>query len=84
MGLKVTRPTTMCVDNKSVFLNATNPASILNKKAIALACHFVCKHQFGEVVNIKQICSEDNCTDTLIKGLNSTQHRNFLNEFMTN
>ena len=84
MGLKVTKPTTIYVDNKSVFLNAANPASTLNKKAIALAYHFVRKHQFGKVVNIRHIRSEDNYADVLTKGLNSTQHRNLLHEFMTN
>ena len=84
MGLKVTKPTTIHVDNKSVFLNAANPASALNKKAIALAHHFVREHQFGKVVDIKHICSEDNYADILTKGLNSTRHRNLLNEFMTN
>ena len=84
MGLKVTKPKTIYVDNKSVFLNAANPASTLNKKAIALAYHFVCKHQFGKVVNIKHVHSEDNYADILTKGLNSIQHRNLLNEFMTN
>ena len=84
MGLKVTKPTTIYVDNKSVFLNAANPASTLNKKAIALAYHFVCEHQIGKVVNIQHICSEDNYADILTKGLNSMRHRNLLNEFMTN
>ena len=84
MGMKVTKPTTIYVDNKSVFLNAANPASTLNKKAIALAYHFVREHQFGKVVNIRHICSEDNYADILTKGLNSTQHRNLSHEFMTN
>ena len=72
------------MDNKSVFLNAANPASTLNKKAIALAHHFVCEHQFGKVVNIRHIFSEDNHADILTKGLNFTQHRNLLHEFMSN
>ena len=84
MGLKVSKPTTICVDTKSVFLNAANPASTLNKKAIAPACHFVREHQFGKVVDIRHICSEDNCADIPTKGLNSTRHWNLLNEFMTN
>ena len=84
MGVKITKPTTIFVDNNSVRLNAVNPASTLNKKAIALAYHFVREHQAGNVVNIRQVKSEHNYADILTKGLNSTLHRNLLFEFMTN
>ena len=84
MGLKVTKPTTIYVDNKSVFLNAANPARTLNKKAIALAYHFVREHQAGGVVDIRHIRSENNYADCLTKALNSTLLRSLLYEFMTN
>ena len=35
MGVKVSRRTRIFVDNKSALLNVTNPASTLNKKALA-------------------------------------------------
>ena len=84
MGIKVTKPTKIFVDNKSVVVNAANPASSLNKKAIALSYHFVRQNQAVEVINIFHIRSEDNYSDCLTKPLNSTQLRNLLYEFMSN
>jgi hypothetical protein len=84
MGVMVSKPTKIFVDNKSVFLNSTNPASSLNKKAIALAYHFVRQYQAAKVVDIQHVRSEDNYADCLTKALNSTQLRNLLNEFMIN
>ena len=84
MGVKVSKSTRLFVDNKSVLLNVTNPASTLNKKALALACHFVREHQAGEVINAQQIRSEDNHADCLTKALNSTVLYGLTCEFMNN
>ena len=84
MGIKVGKPTKIFVDNKSVFLNIANPASTLNKKAIALAYHFVREHQAGGVIETLHIKSEDNYSDCLTKALNSTLHNGLVYEFMTN
>ena len=84
MGIKVGKATKIFVDNKSVFLNIANPASTLNKKAIALAYHFVREHQAGGVIETLHIKSEDNYADCLTKALNSTLHNGLIYEFMTN
>ena len=84
MGIKVSKPTTIYADNKSVCINATNPASSLNKKAVALAYHFVRQHQAGKVVKIFHIDTNDNYADLLTKPLNSRVFRTLLFEFMTN
>ena len=84
MGAEVSRKTRIFVDNKSVLLNVTNPASTLNKKALALAHHFVREHQHGEVINAQQISSEDNHADCLTKALNSTALHALMCEFMNN
>ena len=84
MGVKVSKSTRLFVDNRSVLLNVTNPASTLNKKALALACHFVREHQAGDVIDAQQIKSEDNYADCLTKALNSTVHHGLIHEFMTN
>ena len=84
MGIKVEKPTKIFMDNKSVFLNIANPASTLNKKAIALAYHFVREHQAGGVIEALHIKSEDNYADCLTKALNSTLHSGLIYEFMTN
>ena len=84
MGVLVTKPTDIYVDNKSVCINATNPASTLNKKSVALAYHFVRQHQAGKVVSIMHIKSEDNYADMLTKPLNSNAFRHLIYEFMSN
>ena len=84
MGIKVTHPTSIYADNQSVCINATNPASSLNKKAVALAYHFVRQHQAGEVVTIYHIKSEDNYADLLTKPLNSNALKSLLFEIMRN
>ena len=84
MGVSVTDPTNVFVDNQSVVINSTSPSSSLNKKAIALANHFVRQHQAGKVISISHVRSEDNYyADLLTKPLNSNALRNLLNEFMT-
>ena len=83
MGVQISKATKIFVDNKSVFLNAANPASSLNKKAIALAYHSVREHQAGKVIDIRHIRSQDNYADCLTKSLNSTVLKNLLFEFMT-
>ena len=84
MSVKVSQRTRLFVDNKSVHLNVANPASSLNKKAIALAYHFVREHQSGKVIDAQHIRSEDNYADCLTKPLNSTIHHGLIYEFMTN
>ena len=83
MGVFITKPADIFVDNKSVVLNSTNPASSLNKKSIALAYHFVRQHQAGKVVSINHIRSEDNYADILTKPLGQKAFNNLVNEFMT-
>lgn len=82
MGVHVTKSTKMYVDNKSVCINLTNPASTLNKKSVALAYHYVWQHQSGKVINIKHIKSEDNYADILTKPLNSNAFKHLLYKFI--
>lgn len=82
MSVGVTKPTDIYVDNKSVLINATNPASSLNKKSVALSYHFVCQHQAGKVVSIYHIASKDNYDDILTKPLNYNAFQSLAYEFM--
>ena len=82
MGVHVTKPTKIYVDNKSVCINSMNPASTLNKKSVALAYHYVRQHQAGKVIDINHIKSEDNYADVLTKPLNSNAFKNLVYEFM--
>ena len=84
MGVKVSKPTTMLVDNESIFLNSVVPGSALNKKWVALSYHFVREHVANKVVKVLKIRSEDNYADPLTKGMNSTDHGGFFHNILRN
>ena len=84
MGIKVEKPTPIYVDNMSVVLNASNPGSTLNKKAIALAYHYVREHQANSVIEIRKIPSDQNYGDPFTKALNSTEHGGYFYELQSN
>ena len=52
MSIKVNKITLLYVHNEEIILNMINPAFILNKKILALACHFICKHQHGRIIDV--------------------------------
>ena len=84
MGVKVSKPTSIYVDNMSVVLNASNPGSTLNKKTVALSYHFVREHVANDVCKILKINTKENYADPLSKALNSTIHHSFFQEVLTN
>ena len=84
MGVLVSKPTPIYVDNLGVVLNATNPGSALNKKHIALAYHFVREHMSSKVISVRKIHTKDNYADPFTKALNSTEHHDFFYETMCN
>ena len=84
MGVSVDGPTPIYVDNEGVVLNTANPASSLNKKALALAYHFVREHQHGKVIDIRKISTDDNYADVMTKPLNSKKYNDFIYELMSN
>ena len=84
MGVEITQPTKIFVDNQSVCINSTNPASTLNKKSVALAYHFVRQHQAGNVVSVIHIGTDDNYADILTKPLPSNKFREHIWHFMRN
>jgi hypothetical protein len=84
MGIAVTKPSALWVDNMAVILNSTNPGSTLNKKHVALAYHFVREHVANLVINIHKIHSSDNFADPFTKGLNSSEYNDFFYEIQTN
>jgi hypothetical protein len=84
MGVKVTKATPVYVDNLGVVLNASNPASTLNKKHIALAYHFVREHVANDVIKIRKIHTSDNYADPFTKGLASPAYHGFFYELQCN
>jgi hypothetical protein len=84
MGICVTKPTPVFVDNMGVVLNASNPGSTLNKKSVALSYHFVREHVANLVIEIRKIDSTDNYADPFTKALTSGDHHDFFYEVMCN
>ena len=84
MGISVTKPTPIFVDNMGVVLNASNPGSTLNKKSVALSYHFVREHVANDVCEIRKIDSADNFADPFTKALTSNDHHDFFYEVMCN
>ena len=84
MGVKVEKPTPIYVDNMSVVLNASNPGSTLNKKAIALSYHYTREHMANNVIEIRKIESEQNYSDPMTKALNSANLHGFFYEIQSN
>lgn len=84
MGIQVSKPTPIWVDNMGVILNASNPGSTLNKKHIALAYHFVRENVATNVVEICKISSKDNYADPFTKALGSKSFHDFFYEIQSN
>ena len=84
MGVKVSGPSNILVDNQSIFLNSTIPGIPLNKKHVALSYHYVREHVANKVVKILRINSQDNYADPLTKGMNSTAHGGFFHNILHN
>ena len=84
MGVQVTKPTAIWVDNMGVILNASNPGSTLNKKTVALSYHFVREHAANGVVSIRKIHTTDNFADPFTKAMTSTAHGDFFYELQRN
>ena len=84
MGIEVKDATPIFVDNEGVVLNTTNPASSLNKKALALGYHFVREHQAASVISVRKIDTSDNYGDAMTKPVTSDTFHGFFRELMTN
>jgi len=83
-GVKAEKPTPICVNKMLVVLNVSNPGSTLNKKAIALSCHCTREHIANNAIETQKIESEQNCSDPMMKALNSTHPHGFFYEIQSN
>jgi hypothetical protein len=84
MGVQVSKPTPIFVDNMSVVLNVSNPGSTLNKRSVALSYHFVREHVAYFMSEIQKLASADNHADLFTKALNSVEHHAFFYEIVWN
>ena len=69
MGINVSKPTPVFVDNMSVVLNATNTGITPNKKNMALRCHFVREHVANNVVEVRKLHTSNSFSDPFTKPL---------------
>ena len=83
-GASVTKPTAVCTDNVSVLKNTTNTGSTLQKKNVALACHFCREQHSANVVAIRKMHTKSNLSDALTKSLDSKSHHDCFGPFMVN
>ena len=84
MGVKVTKPTTICCDNKAVVTNTTEAGSTLKKKYLALSYHFCREHFAANVVDIRWIEGKHNIADAMTKALATTSFHTHMNKIMSN
>ena len=84
MGVKVSKPTPIYVDNMGVVLNSTEPGSPLNKKSVALSYHFVREHHANNVVQIRKIHTSDNYADPFTKALTNDEFHGFFRNVLCN
>ena len=84
MGVPVTKTTPIYVDNMGVVVNATNPASALNKKAVALSYHYVREHVANGIIDIRKIDSKENYADLYTKALPRGEHHSFFYQYQRN
>ena len=78
-GIRVLEPTVIYKDNTSMVLNISNLEINLQYKLMTLSYHFCREHMAGGVVEVGYVKSKENISDSLTKGLDST---NFYNYFM--
>jgi hypothetical protein len=69
MGIKITEPSVLLIDNQSVICNATLPSSTLKKKHNAIAYHKVREAVAAGIVKPAHVRSKENRADILTKPL---------------
>ena len=69
MGIKITQPSVLLIDNQSVLCNMTLPSSTLKKTYNAIAYHKVQEAVAAGIVKPAYIRSKENRADILTKPL---------------
>ena len=69
LGVKVTQPTNILGDNRSVIINATERDSLLKKKHVAIAYHKTREAAAAKIVRPLKTHTSDNFADMLTKAL---------------
>ena len=72
LGVKVTAPTNILGDNRSVIINSTEKDSLLKKKHVAISYHKTREAAAAKIVRPLKTHSSDNYADMLTKALGKT------------
>ena len=81
MGVPVTKPTRILVDNLAVVQSSTKFASPLKKKHVSIAYHRCRENVASGTVSFAHVRSEDNLADLLTKALDATTIKTLLSKF---
>ena len=84
MGIKVSKPTPVFLDNMTLVLNATNTGSTLENKTVALRYHFIREHVDKKNVEERKIHTSKTFADTSTKTLVNNDLHGIYHEFMMN
>lgn len=79
-GIPIDGPATVLCDNKSVVMNSSVPASVLNKRHNAICYHRVREAQAAQIIRVAWIPGDLNLSDLLTKTTIPTNKKNGLVE----
>eukprot|EP00957_Ditylum_brightwellii_P106566 8130435-Ditylum_brightwellii.AAC.1 len=67
LGVKVSKPTRILGDNRSVIINSTVPSSLLKKNHVAISYHMAREATTARIINPLKTKEDWNFVDVLIK-----------------
>jgi hypothetical protein len=82
IGLKVTKPSVLLVDNEAVVYNSTLPSSTLKKKHNAISYHKVREAVAVGIIKVAHVASKDNRADLFTKPLSGEFHYNLTKDIL--
>ena len=74
LGIKISKPSILLMDNEAVIKNTTLPSSSLKKKHNAIAYHKIREAVAADIVRVAFINSKMNRSDILTKPLGPSDH----------
>jgi hypothetical protein len=82
LGVPVTKPTWLFVDNNSVQITSTKLATACKKKHTDISYHMLRSYFAAGVINVKWVASEDNWADLCTKSLGGDSFRRHASSMM--
>ena len=82
MGIPVEGPSYIFGDNKSVLVNSSKPDSVLKKKSVSIAYHFVREGSAADEWRISYVESTKNVADLLTKPLSNEKRMKLIKRIL--